>query len=72
MVDLDLDVVRRRSDGEAYIEDEDEFAEHQIRYRYPADVISHAEHTAQWLLAAVTARTEPFGSASEAWLDKVR
>ena len=72
MVDLDLDVVRRRSDGDAYIEDEDEFAEHQIRYRYPPDVISHAEHAAQLLLAAVSARAEPFWFASEAWLDKVR
>ncbi|MGW3644493.1 DUF402 domain-containing protein, partial [Streptomyces sp. NPDC005143] len=34
MVDLDLDVVRPRG-GEAHVEDEDEFAEHRVRYGYP-------------------------------------
>lgn len=36
MVDLDLDVVRR-FDGSAEILDEDEFAEHQVRYGYPPE-----------------------------------
>ena len=72
MVDLDLDVVRLRPDGRVHIEDEDEFAEHQVRYGYPGDLISQAEQTAAALVAAVSARVEPFGTVSEAWLDKVR
>ena len=72
MIDLDLDVVRVRADQQVFVDDEDEFAEHQMRYGYPPDVISHAEQAAAWLLAAVTAGAEPFGSTSEAWLNKVR
>jgi uncharacterized protein len=72
MIDLDLDVVRVRADHRVFVDDEDEFAEHQIRYGYSPEVISRAEEAAAWLLEAVGARAEPFGSASEAWLDKVR
>jgi uncharacterized protein len=72
MIDLDLDVVRVRGDHRVFIDDEDEFAEHQVRYGYPPEVVSQAEETAAWLLAAVTAGAEPFGSVSQAWLEKVR
>jgi len=72
MVDLDLDVVKIRFENRVFIDDEDEFAEHQVRFGYPPDVISHAEQAAAWLLAAVSAGLEPFGSAAEPWLDKVR
>jgi uncharacterized protein len=72
MVDLDLDVVRRRPDRHVLLDDEDEFAEHQVRYGYPAEVIRQAEQAAAWLLAAVGANAEPFGLAYQAWLDKVR
>jgi hypothetical protein len=66
-VDLDLDVVRNR-DGRVELLDEDEFLEHQVRYRYPAEVIEGARATAGWLLEAVAARREPFGGAGRAWL----
>jgi uncharacterized protein len=72
MIDLDLDVVRRRPAGNVFVDDEDEFAEHQVHFGYPPDVITRAEQTAAWLLAAVSAGTEPFGSAAEQWLAKVR
>ena len=72
MVDLDLDVVRLRADHSVFVDDEDEFAEHQVRFGYPPDVISHAEQSAAWLVAAVSSGAEPFGSAAERWLDKVR
>ncbi len=72
MIDLDLDVVRGRADQRVFVDDEDEFAELQVRYGYPPEVISQAEETAAWLMAAVSAGAEPFGSAAEAWLDKVR
>jgi uncharacterized protein len=70
MVDLDLDVVRY-FDGSAEILDEDEFAEHQVRYGYPAEVIGNAERTASAMLAAVTSGAEPFGQACRGWLAKV-
>ena len=41
-VDLDLDVIRR-FDGTWFVDDEDEFAEHQVSYGYPAAVVAAAE-----------------------------
>lgn len=70
MVDLDLDVVRRR-DGVTYVDDEDEFAEHQVRYGYPADVVDNAERTCRDLYAAVAAGREPFADVGRSWLAKV-
>ena len=71
MIDLDLDVIRRR-DGTVFVDDEDEFAEHQVRYAYPPDVVAGAERSAAWLLDAVTQRSGPFGGAHESWLAQVR
>ncbi|NEW75509.1 DUF402 domain-containing protein [Streptomyces rhizosphaericus] len=71
MVDLDLDVIRKRTDGSTLMDDEDEFAEHQVRYGYPAKVIAEAEAAGRWLMDAVDGRTEPFGNASRAWLAMV-
>lgn len=50
-VDLDLDVIRRR-DGTVALLDEDEFADHQVRFGYPAAVV--AEVTATALAGAAT------------------
>ena len=71
MVDLDLDVIRVRNDGRVLIVDEDEFAEHQVRYGYPADVVSQAEHAAAWLHQAISANAEPFESRYREWLQLV-
>jgi protein associated with RNAse G/E len=71
MVDLDLDVLRVRADQSVILVDGDEFAEHQIRYGYPADVISEAERAAAWLLDAISAKAEPFGAAFRGWLEMV-
>jgi protein associated with RNAse G/E len=67
MVDLDLDVVRQW-DGSVRPLDEDEFAEHQVHYGYPAETIRAAEDTFGWLLKAVGARAEPFGVVGHGWL----
>jgi protein associated with RNAse G/E len=71
MADLDLDVVRRRADQQVLIVDQDEFAQHQVRYQYPPEVISHAEEAAAWLEEAITRRTEPFGAHYLSWLARV-
>jgi uncharacterized protein len=69
-VDLDLDVVRRR-DGRVEVLDEDEFAEHQVRYGYPREVVDGARSTARWLVDAVSARVAPFDDTGPAWLARV-
>jgi protein associated with RNAse G/E len=67
MIDLDLDVLRMRG-GATLLVDEDEFAEHQVKYGYTPEVIARAEESARWLMAAVAGRTGPFGGAHEKWL----
>ena len=69
MADLDLDVSRTRS-GAIVLLDEDEFAEHQLRYGYPAEVIAAAERTAAWLRTALDDR-EPFDHGYRAYLAAV-
>lgn len=70
MVDLDLDVIRLR-DQRTYIDDEDEFLEHQVRYNYPPEVIAAARGQADALYEAVVGGGEPFRSAYADWLGKV-
>jgi uncharacterized protein len=67
MIDLDLDVCRLRG-GAVELLDEDEFAEHRLRYGYPADVVSEAEESARWLRAALAGGTEPFAGAYRSYL----
>lgn len=71
MVDLDLDVIRRRS-GAVEVVDEDEFAEHQVRYGYPADVVAEAERAAAWLRTALTGGQEPFASVYLSYLARMK
>jgi len=71
MVDLDLDVVRQRTDGQVLLVDEDEFAAHQVRYGYPAEVVRQAEQAAAWLLAAISAGGEPFAADYLGWLEMI-
>lgn len=67
MVDLDLDVVRRRADQRVEIVDGDEFDEHQRQYGYPAQVIREAEQAAAWLRHALSAGAEPFAGDYRGW-----
>jgi uncharacterized protein len=71
MVDLDLDVIRRRADRSVAIVDQDEFAENQVRYAYPPDVISEAEKAAAWLHLVIGNGGEPFAGTYRGWLDQV-
>lgn len=67
MVDLDLDVVLT-SDGHLFVDDEDEFAEHQVTLGYPAEVVALAEATARDVLAAIARGDEPFLTVGHARL----
>ena len=69
-VDLDLDVVRLQ-DGTVYLDDEDEFAEHQVTFGYPPEVVAMAERAAAEVLAAVRAGATPYDGTADAWLRSV-
>jgi protein associated with RNAse G/E len=71
LVDLDLDVVRRRSTGRVELLDEDEFSDHRVRFGYPDDVVAQAKAAAGWLYEALSNGTEPFASAYRRWLELV-
>jgi uncharacterized protein len=62
LVDLDLDVVRRRHSGLVELRDEDEFAAHRVSFGYPADVVEPAQRAASWLRAALEDGVQPFAS----------
>lgn len=71
-VDLDLDVVRRADGEPVYVDDEDEFAEHQVAYGYPSEVVSLAEESAAWVFGEVVAGRAPFDDETPArWLRRL-
>lgn len=71
LVDLDLDVVRRRQTGAVELRDEDEFADHRVRFGYPEEVVRNARAAARWLRDALHRGREPFGSAYLGFLGQV-
>lgn len=85
-VDLDLDVIRmapaspgdspfapqnqRAGWGEVFVDDEDEFLEHQEAFGYPAEVVSAARAAADEVLAAVRAGAAPYDKTAHLrWLE---
>jgi hypothetical protein len=68
IVDLDLDVVRRRATGAVELLDEDEFEEHRVRFGYPDDVVAHARAASAELFVQLGNGTEPFATAYRKWL----
>ena len=71
IVDLDLDVVRRRDSGLVELRDEAEFAEHRVPFGYPDDLVTEAYAAARKLLVALGDGTEPFASHYRKWLSEV-
>ncbi|HEY2792662.1 MAG TPA: DUF402 domain-containing protein [Micromonosporaceae bacterium] len=71
LIDLDLDVRRRRDSTEAELLDADEFAAHSDKFGYPVDVIKSAWEAADFLLDAVGRNEQPFGGDYHRWLDQV-
>lgn len=70
MIDLDLDVIRRR-DGTVFVDDEDEFAEHRVSLGYPDHMADTARATAARLALDIDAHRPPFDTASHSWLAQV-
>lgn len=70
-VDLDLDVIER-FDGGVFVDDEDEFAEHQVIYGYPPEVVAAAEAERDRLLREVADEAAHFKeSLAEHWRDRL-
>lgn len=69
MVDLDLDVVERG--GQApYIDDEDEFLDHQQLFGYPPELVATVRQDADQLLVAVSEGRAPFAEdVVRRWVD---
>lgn len=65
-IDLDLDVVRN-VDGTVEVLDEEEFAQHQQEYAYPANLVTAARRAADRAVALLETDTEPFGAAPLKW-----
>ena len=70
-VDLDLDVVERTG-APAFIDDEDEFAEHAAEFGYPAELVTRVRADAEAVLRAVRLREAPFdGVTAAGWLERL-
>jgi uncharacterized protein len=71
IIDLDLDVVRRRETQSVELRDEDEFADHRVRFGYPDDLVAEAHTAAEKLFAALGDGSEPFATEYRKWLSLV-
>ncbi|GLY96942.1 DUF402 domain-containing protein [Actinoplanes sp. NBRC 103695] len=71
IVDLDLDVVRRRETQAVELRDEDEFEDHRERFGYPAEVVTEAYAAARKLMVALGDGSEPFATQYRKWLSDV-
>jgi uncharacterized protein len=68
-VDLDLDVVQGRS-GRVWVDDEDEFADHRVRWDYPDEVVAQALASCATVEAAIRAGDAPWDAVTTGrWLD---
>jgi hypothetical protein len=65
-VDLDLDVIRMRN-GWVVVDDEDEFADHQVELGYPPDIIALAEVNRDRVHAAILDENPPYDGSHERW-----
>ncbi len=66
-VDLDLDVLEGES-GRVWIDDEDEFAQHQVELGYPATVVAAAMRSCDDVQAAMAAGHPPYDGSHARWL----
>lgn len=70
-VDLDLDVIRGRT-SRVWVDDEDEFADHRVRFGYPPEIVQLATTSCARVQEAVTARRPPYdGRVPVRWLQQL-
>jgi protein associated with RNAse G/E len=65
-VDLDLDVILMR-EGHLVVDDEDEFAEHQVELGYPPVIVALAEASRDRVHRAIAEECAPFDGSHERW-----
>lgn len=70
-VDLDLDVVREL-DGTVWVDDEHEFAEHQVSLGYPPEVIDAARASCDRLVREISSAAPPYDGAAQPWFEVLR
>lgn len=66
-VDLDLDVVRTNA-GVIEVLDEDEFADHQLRFAYPPHLVDGARRATSEVIDLLTRQAPPFDGTAQRWL----
>jgi hypothetical protein len=65
--DLDLDVLQGWG-GRVWVDDEDEFADHRVRFGYPDELVALATSSCASVRAAVEATHAPYdGKSAEHW-----
>ena len=62
---MSLPLVVRTANGTTSVEDEDEFADHQVKYGYPEYLIQQAERATAAVAAQVNGREGPFGEVGD-------
>lgn len=65
-VDLDLDVIEE-PDGQVWVDDEDEFAEHRVELGYPDEVVTLATASRDRIRQLMEDRAAPFDGAARRW-----
>ena len=71
MIDMDLDVIRTKSRG-LFIDDEDEFAAHSVKFSYPEGLRTRMLAACRDLTGAVAAGNAPFDGREAAWFTQGR
>lgn len=66
-IDLGLDVVMKL-DGTIEVRDEDEFADHQVRFGYPPELIADTRAAAEAAVELPESGVEPFARVARRWL----
>ena len=66
-VDMDLDVIWRAQTGEVLLDDEDEFALHQVRFGYPPALITACQRSSAVVMELIAQRVYPFDESLYAW-----
>lgn len=66
-IDLDLDVIWRAQTDEVILDDEDEFALHQVRFGYPPALIEECLRSSATVIDLIARRVYPFDGSMYAW-----
>ena len=71
MVDLDLDVIKGWS-GRVWVDDEDEFADHRVRFGYPDEIVRLAVESCEDVRAGIESGLAPYdGATGRRWLARL-